>query len=137
MTPISDADLASFMDEALSVEEMARIEAALRRDRALRKRLESLRQSRDQGWHSVGAIWRTHRLSCPSRSQLGGYLLDALDASLQGYIRLHLEAVGCRSCQADLADLRARDEGQAPQVVQRRRRLFQSSVGHLKGGKST
>ena len=133
MTEISDAELAGFIDEALSADQMTRIESALRRDDALCKRLDSLRQSTDQGWHSVGAIWRSQRLSCPSRSQLGSYLLDALDPSILSYIQLHLDVVGCRTCQANLADLRAQQQSQSADTAQRRRRLFQSSVGRLKG----
>ena len=64
MIAVSDADLVSFMEEALRPDDMARIEAALRDSAALRKRVDGLRQARDRGWHSVGAIWRAHRLSC-------------------------------------------------------------------------
>jgi hypothetical protein len=129
---ISDTDLANFSDEALSPEEMVRIELALRASPVLRKRLDGIRQARDRGWHSVGATWRGHRLSCPTRNQLGSYLLDALDPQWQDYIRFHTEVVGCRMCAANLADLRALQEDQAPTTSQRRKRVFQSSVGHLK-----
>lgn len=132
MSDISDTDLANFADEALSAEEMVRVEMALRASATLRKRLEGIRHARDRGWHSVGAIWRGHRLSCPTRSQLGSYLLDALDPQWQDYIRFHSEMVGCRMCLANLADLRAKQEEQAPATVERRRRMFQSSVGHVK-----
>lgn len=132
MSEISDTDLANFADEALSPEEMVRVEMALRASAALRKRLDGIRQARDRGWHSVGAIWRGHRLSCPTRSQLGSYLLDALDPQWQDYIRFHTEMVGCRMCLANLADLKAKQEEQAPATVERRRRMFQSSVGHIK-----
>ena len=135
MDPISDADLASFVDEALSPTEMVRIETALRESAALRKRLDGIRQARDRGWHSVGAIWRGHRLSCPNRSQLGSYLLDALDPLWQDYVRFHTEVVGCRVCLANLSDLRARQEEQSPATADRRRRVFHSSVGHLKPGR--
>lgn len=133
-TAISDVDLAHFMDEALSPTEMVRIEMALRESPTLRSRLEGLRQARDRGWHSVGAIWRGHCLSCPTRSQLGSYLLDAVDANWKDYIRFHTEVVGCRICQANLEDLRAKQEEQTPSVVDRRRRVYHSSVGHLRRG---
>ena len=132
MTPISDVDLAHFMDEALGPTDMARIESALRESPALRSRIEGLRQARDRGWHSVGAIWRGHRLSCPTRSQLGSYLLDALDATWKDYINFHIDMIGCHICQANLEDLRAKQEEQAPSVVERRRRVYHSSVGHLR-----
>ena len=132
MSEISDTDLANFADEALSPEEMVRVEMALRASATLRKRLEGIRQARDRGWHSVGAIWRGHRLSCPTRSQLGSYLLDALDPQWHDYIHFHTEMAGCRMCLANLADLKAKQEEQAPATVARRRRMFQSSVGHIK-----
>lgn len=132
MTTITDEDLVSFMDEALSPPEMVRIEAALRDSRSLTQRLEGIRLARDRGWHSVGAIWRGHRLSCPTRSQLGSFLLDALDPLWQDYVQFHTEVVGCRVCLANLADLCARQEEGTPAVTERRRRVFHSSVGHLK-----
>ncbi len=132
MTTISDVDLAHFMDEALSPTEMVRIETSLRESPSLRSRLEGLRQARDRGWHSVGAIWRGHRLSCPTRSQLGSYLLDAVDAAWKDYITFHIDVVGCRICQANLEDLRARQQDHAPAVVERRRRVYHSSVGRLR-----
>lgn len=132
MNEISDTDLANFADEGLSPEEMVRIEMALRTSPSLRKRLDGIRQARDRGWHSVGATWRGHRLSCPTRSQLGSYLLDALDPQWQDYIRFHTEIVGCRMCVANLADLRALQEEQLPATLQRRQRVFKSSAGHLR-----
>ena len=120
------------MDEALSAEEMVRVEQALRQSALLRKRFEGIRQARDRGWHSVGAIWRAHRLSCPTRSQLGSYLLDALDPQWQDYIRFHTEMVSCRICLANLTDLKSRQDEQVPATIARRRRVFQSSMGQLK-----
>ena len=60
----------------------------------------------DRGEHTVGAIWRRERVSCPTRDQLGGYLLGAGDDDLLKYVRFHLEVVGCPYCQANLDDLR-------------------------------
>ena len=45
-------------------------------------------------------------MSCPTRDQLGGYLLEAGDPELLEYIRFHLEEIGCPYCQANLDDLR-------------------------------
>ena len=134
MNPVSDADLINFADEALSPTEMVRVESVLRDSVELRRRLAGLVQARDRGWHSVGAIWRGHRLSCLTRSQIGSYLLDALDPQWQDYIRFHTELVGCRICLATLADLRARHEEPEASTRERRHRLFQSSVNHLRKG---
>ena len=51
-------------------------------------------QERDRGDHSIGAVWRREHLSCPTREQLGSYLLEVLDEEIQDYVRFHLETVG-------------------------------------------
>jgi hypothetical protein len=127
--------LACYLDDALDEKQTARIEQELRGSEALRTRLRQLMQERDRGDHSVGAIWRRQRLSCPSREQLGSYLLGALDEDLHDYIHFHLQTIGCAFCQANLADLQAQQREAVAQVQQRRRRYFQSSAGLLKPGK--
>jgi hypothetical protein len=82
--------------------------------------------------HSLGEVWRRHRLSCPPRQQLGSYLLESLDADLAAYIRFHLEVIGCRYCQANLADLANRQEEAREAVETRRRKIFDSSAGYLR-----
>ena len=57
----------------------------------------------EPGEHSVGAIWRRQRLSCPPREQLGSYLLGVLDDDVQNYIQFHLQTIGCAFCLANLA----------------------------------
>jgi hypothetical protein len=130
--PLKDSDLELYLDEALPAEEMARIEQALRTDRLLAERLAAINARRDSGVHSLGEIWRRHRLSCPTRQQLGSHLLGAISAEWQNYIVFHLETVGCRYCQANLADLK-RQQAESSEVVQtRRRKYFQSSAGYLR-----
>lgn len=132
--PFRQSDLEAYLDEALPPEQMVRIERALRKDAKLRQRLAATNARRDAGVHSLGEIWRRHRLSCPSRQQLGSYLLDALPDEQAEYITFHLEVIGCRYCMANLSDLESRD-AEAPDAVQtRRRKYFQSSVGHLRRG---
>ena len=94
-------------------------------------------QERDRGEHSLGAVWRRERLTCPSREQLGSYLLQVLDDGLQDYIDFHLNTVGCPFCQANLADLEARQQEPAPKAKERRRRYFQSSAGYLQACRET
>jgi DNA repair photolyase len=133
-TPMSftDADLERFLDEALPGERMAAIETALRADDALRRRLSAIVGRRDAGMHSLGAVWRRHRLSCPTREQLGSHLLGVLEPGLDDYLKFHIEVACCRYCQASLADLRdqhaASDESLS---ARRRKRYFQSSAGYL------
>jgi hypothetical protein len=129
------ADLEAYLDEALPPAEMARIEKAAREDRALATQLASIHARRASGIQSLGEIWREHRLSCPSREQLGSYVLGALDDGHAAYIRFHLDVVGCRYCQANLADLRAQQAGGDATASRRRDRYFQSSASGLQGNK--
>ena len=83
--------------------------------------------------HSLGEIWRRHRLSCPSREQFGSYLLGVLADDAADYVKFHIETIECRYCAASLADLRAQQSAaDAEQVQQRRHRYFQSSAGYLR-----
>jgi len=127
----SQSDLEAYLDEALPIEGMARIEAALRDDPALAKELVAINGRRDAGIHSLGEIWRRHRLTCPSREQLGSYLLNVLEPDLAAHIRFHLEVSGCRTCRANLDDLRVRQTDE-PAAASRRKKYFQSSAGHLR-----
>ncbi len=133
MKAITREQLNAYLDDSLSETETATIERALRESEALRQQLRALIQTHDRGEHSLGAIWRRRRLSCPSRDQLGSYLLQTLDDDVQEYIAFHLDVVSCPFCQANLVDLRARREEEAPKAQARRRRFFESSAGLLRG----
>lgn len=130
----SQAELEAYLDEALPAELMARIEQALRGDRKLARQLAAILARRDAGVHSLGEIWRRHRLTCATREQLGSYLLGALSKEASDYLAFHLEVVGCRVCQANLADLE-KQQAESRDVAQtRRRKYFQSSAGYLRHG---
>ena len=103
--PLPPPDLEAYLDEALPPEEMTRVEQVLRADSGLARQLAAVVSRRDSGVHSIGGIWRRHRLSCPSREQLGSYLLDVLSDDWTAYIAFHLDEIGCRFCRANLADL--------------------------------
>jgi hypothetical protein len=104
-TDLTTAELEAYLDESLPIARMAAVEEALRRDPQLLRALETINGRRDAGVHSLGEIWRRNRLSCPTRQQLGNYLLGILDLQSQ----------------------------QAPPVAaERRRKYLQSSAGHLK-----
>ena len=128
------SDLEAYLDEALPAAEMARVEQALRDRPDLLAQLATLNSRRDAGVHSLGAIWRRHRLSCPTREQLGAHLLGTLDEGFDAYLKFHLEVVGCRYCQANVADLVSQQAQQAAAAQQRRRRFFQTSAGLLRKG---
>jgi hypothetical protein len=131
MTEITRETLRAYLDDALTDAELARVEQALRTSDSLRGQLRVVMNERDRGEHSVGAVWRRARLSCPTREQLGSFLLQALDPDYQDYVEFHLRTVGCPYCVANLTDLQARQQEAGPQTQQRRRRFFQSSAGLL------
>ncbi len=135
--PFPQSDLEAYLDEALPVEEMARIEKALRDDPSLARQLAAILARRDSGIVSLGEIWRRHRLSCPTRQELGSFLLGVLADDVAHYVMFHIEVVGCRYCQANLADLKNQQAEAQASVENRRRKYFQSSAGHLRRSAGT
>jgi len=129
-----DDELIAYLDELLPVDRMAEIETQLRTSESLRRRLSQLLRHRDAGVHTVGEMWRRARLSCPSRSQLGNYLLGTLTPGYLEYIKFHIRVVGCRLCAANLLDLQRQTAAQSESQTesqQRRRKFFESSAGLL------
>jgi hypothetical protein len=137
MNEITREQLHAYLDDALSDAETARVEQALRDSEPLRRALRQAMQERDRGEHSLGAVWRRERLTCPPREQLGSYLLGVLDDAVQEYIKFHLNTVGCPFCLANLADLQALQKEPVPKAKERRRRYFQSSAGYLQACRDT
>ena len=130
---ISNAELEAYLDESLSAERMVAIEEIVRKSDELQQRLTAINGRRDAGVHSLGEIWRRHRLSCPSREQLGSFLLGVLARDAGDYVRFHLETIECRYCLASLEDLRSQQTAQdADARTNRRQRYFQSSAGYLR-----
>jgi hypothetical protein len=110
MAAITRQMIRDYLHDALPEAEMAAVEKALRGSSELHQLLSEVRDEEDRGEHSVGAIWRRERVSCPSRDQLGGFLLGAGDADLLDYIHFHLETIGCPYCHANLDDLKKLQE---------------------------
>src|SRR5437764_8522457 len=135
MSDITREQLHAYLDDALTDAETARVEQTLRDSEPLRRLLRQVMQERDRGEHSLGAIWRRERLTCPTREQLGSYLLEVLDEPEQEYVEFHLHTVGCPYCLANLADLRALQKEPVPKAKERRRRFFQSSAGYLQASR--
>jgi hypothetical protein len=132
--PIDDVVLRNYLADALAPEDSARVEKALRDSAELRARLEDVRNGRSDGQlHSLGAIWHRARLTCPSRQQLGSFLLDALDPALASYLQFHLEVIECPFCQANLADLKAQSQAAATKVSKTRQHRILQSSQHLLG----
>lgn len=132
MASYNEVELEAYLDEALTSDEMASIEAALRDDETLRSQLAVINRRRDAGVHSLGEIWRRHRVSCPARETLGTYLLGVLDNEYADYIKFHVDQIGCRLCGANLEDLKRQQEEATETASDRRKRYFQSSAGYLR-----
>jgi len=98
--------LRDYLHDALPDAELAEVERALRASAQLRAMYKEVVEQEDRGEHTVGAIWRRERVSCPTREQLGSFLLGAGDPELLEYIEFHLKTIGCPFCQANLDDLR-------------------------------
>jgi hypothetical protein len=128
----SDVELAGYLDELLPGDRAAAVEAALRESAALRQRVSGLIRERDQGGHSIGEIWRRQRLSCPSRSDLGTYLMGVMEPARADYVRFHIHEIGCRFCEANLVDLENASKQVDREAEPRRQRFFESSAGRLK-----
>ncbi len=128
---ISDDELLAYLDEQLPAERAAAVEKQLRASSVLRQQTALLVRRRDQGGHTIGEIWRRHRLSCLSRSQLGGYILGTSSDEVADYIEFHLRTIGCRLCEANMKDLRESSQP-GPDSSRRRRQFFESSAGNLR-----
>ncbi|MEW4454767.1 hypothetical protein AB1L30_19030 [Bremerella sp. JC817] len=138
MRTLTNADLEAYLNEELAVEEATSVEEQIREQPELKERLLEILARRDAGVHSLGEIWRRHRVTCPTRPQLQQYLLGVIPSPEEStYISFHLEQIGCRLCAANLADLiaaseQSEEEANSQQQSTRRRKYFQSSVGRLR-----
>ena len=130
--PWTAREISAWLDELLPANRMVQFESQLRTDTDLQARVAQIIRHRDQGGNSLGEIWQRARLSCPTRTEMGGYLLGTLSPDAAAYIEFHLNTVGCRVCQANLQDLEEQSE-KSDQVPGRRRRFFESSAGLLRG----
>ena len=126
------AELEAYLDEELSPDDLAAIEDQLKSNPELVQELVAINTRREAGVHSIGGIWRRSRLSCPSREQLGSYLLGAMARAPREYVKFHLETVGCRYCLASVDDLRSVQAEAVETTSTRRAKIFQTSAGYLK-----
>ena len=106
MSAITRQMLRDYLNDALPDAELAAVEKALRESAPLRELYKEVIEQEDRGEHTVGAIWRRERASCPTRDQLGGFVLGAGDPEVLEYVEFHLTAIGCPYCQANLDDMK-------------------------------
>ena len=74
-------------------------------------------------------IWESHRLSCPKRSTLGAFLLEALPPEWFDFVDFHLATVGCHFCRASFKDLQERQNGREQERF--RQCIMTSTIGFL------
>jgi len=128
----SQSDLEAYLDEGLSPDEMAAIEDRLRNDPELGKKLVQIHGRRDAGIHTLGEIWRRHRLTCPNREQLVMYLDQRLPAEESKYIEFHLNQVRCRLCVASYEDICISRQDEDDETGSRQQRILDRSSTYLK-----
>ena len=132
MGTITKETLRAFLHDTLPDEQAAEVEKQLRTQAELRDLFDLVRVEEDRGEHSIGAIWRRNHLSCPTRDQLGGYLLQALDEDLFEYIGFHMDEIGCSFCTANLEDLQRKQAEATGSARSRLKRIVNSSAEVLK-----
>ncbi|MGL6075412.1 MAG: hypothetical protein ACRC8S_14750 [Fimbriiglobus sp.] len=128
---ITRQQIEQYLHDALPVTEATKIEKAIRDEPALLALVNQVRRESDVGEHSVGAIWRRARLSCPSREHLGMFLEEILDDDHREYIQGHLQLVACHMCRAMLDDLQCLAAEPKAKQVARKKRIVDSSAGIL------
>ena len=127
----SQADLEAYLDEALPPDEMALVEEHLRNNPDMGQRLVAIHGRRDAGVHTLGEIWRRHRLTCPSREQLTLYLDNKLGKEESQYVKFHLEEIHCRLCVASYDDIRISREDDTDDSISRHQRILDRSSHYL------
>ena len=132
MGTITKETLRAFLHDTLPDEQAAEVEKQLRTQAELRDLYELVRVEEDRGEHSIGAIWRRNHLSCPTRDQLGGYLLQALDEDLFEYIGFHMDEIGCSFCTANMEDLQRKQAEATGPAKSRRKKIVNSSADLLR-----
>ncbi len=74
-------------------------------------------------------VWEAHRLSCPTRSALGAFLLETLPVEWFDYVDFHLTTMGCHFCRASFKDLQ--EQQTSEQNTQFQQRIISSTIGFL------
>jgi len=128
----SDAELESYLDEALDPRQAAEIELAARRDKKLLTRLALINRRRDAGVHTLGEIWRRNQIAVPTREQMADFLLGVLDTERADYIQFRLDVLKCPFTQALKTDLTRKTAKQTNPAEKRCEKIYESSAGFLK-----
>jgi hypothetical protein len=131
MAEITKATLREYLNDTLPEVEAIVVEKALRDQPAIQALFHQVRQEDDRGEHTVSAIWRRERISCPSREDMRAFLMQAMDQEKIDYIEFHLKTVNCVYCMANLEDLRKMQQEASEPRTARRKKILDSSAGLL------
>lgn len=132
-TEFSDAELESYLDEALDPTRAAELEDCLKEDKGLLSRLSYINGRRDAGIHTLGEIWRRNQVGVPTPEQMGKYLDGSASAEEADYIEFRMEQLKCRFTIALKQDLETQQgESGTGNSADRRSKIFESSAGLLK-----
>jgi RNA polymerase sigma factor (sigma-70 family) len=116
--------------------EMDEKQVALRKHRVIQRLAQRLEQD---GQREPGPVddamltrlWEQLRPSCPKRTTLGKFVLGTLDESWHSYVDFHLQRLGCRFCQANVADLQP-PAARPATLDSLHQKILQSSVGFFR-----
>jgi hypothetical protein len=133
-TEFTNAELEAYLDESLEASRAAEIEARVRDDEELLRRLSEINGRREAGMHTLGEVWRRNQLGVPTVEQMGNFLLGVLPQGEADYIEFRLETLKCPFSIALKSDLESRNKASsAEQSTARRSKIYNSSAGLLKG----
>lgn len=77
----------------------------------------------------ITQAWESQRPTCPKRSTIGRLMLNTLDGAWKKYVDFHVNKLGCRFCQANLADLQKQTD-EAPKALHDR--VMHSTIGFFR-----
>ena len=129
----TNAELEAYLDESLESGRAAEIEAQLRDDEELLRRLSEINGRREAGMHTLGEVWRRNQLGVPTVEQMGNFLLGVLPGGDTDYIQFRIDALKCPFTIALKSDLESRNLESQEQSTARRSKIYNSSAGLLKG----
>ncbi len=132
-TEFTNAELEAYLDESLDSGRAGEIEAQLRDDKELLRRLSEINGRREAGMHTLGEVWRRNQLGVPTVEQMGNFLLGVLPAGESDYIQFRIETLMCPFTIALKSDLESRNVESKEQSTARRSKIYNSSAGLLKG----
>ena len=111
---------------------MAAIEEALRNNPDMGHQLVAIHGRRDAGVHTLGEIWRRHRLTCPSREKITLYIDGKISGEEANYIKFHLEEIHCRLCVASYEDIKISRQTDDEETESRHQRFLDRSSTYLR-----